>query len=190
MRVVLRELVLASFVVVLTHCGGDETSSTGGATGGAGATGDGGASAGGAAPGGNRASGGSGPSTGGRATGGGSGSAGNAGTGATANGGNSGSGSAAGAGGSSGSAGRDGGTLDASSPDACSALSTDASAFDKTCVNTIDCPGGYTCQPFNGIVLSYSCQVLCQRDCECPAGRTCQAVSDESGASWKQCNPP
>ena len=55
------------------------------------------------------------------------------------------------------------------------------------CNDDGDCLAGYTCQPFQGIVLEMSCQVLCEQTCECPAGLVCTPVADKSGAAWNQC---
>ena len=55
------------------------------------------------------------------------------------------------------------------------------------CNRDVDCPTGYTCQPFAGIVFQLSCQILCTQDCECPAGYTCDEIADKSGSTWHQC---
>ena len=51
------------------------------------------------------------------------------------------------------------------------------------CINDVDCPAGYTCQPFAGIVFQLSCQILCTQDCECPAGYTCYVHADSKVGS-------
>lgn len=70
----------------------------------------------------------------------------------------------------------------------CVPITEDASGIGSECAVDGDCPAGYTCQPFAGIVLEMSCQVLCEQTCECPAGLSCIAVADKSGASWNQCS--
>lgn len=48
---------------------------------------------------------------------------------------------------------------------------------------------GYTCQPFNGIVVSYSCQIICTEDCECPDDGTCVENGDKY-SDWMECSYP
>jgi hypothetical protein len=69
----------------------------------------------------------------------------------------------------------------------CDPLAADSSAVDQPCGDSGgDCPDGYTCQPFNGIVLQMKCEILCTEDCECPDGGTCEEFADKAGA-WTQC---
>jgi hypothetical protein len=74
--------------------------------------------------------------------------------------------------------------------DACEPLTDDPSAIGVPCGNGLMlCPPEYTCQPFAGIVLQESCQILCAQDCECPDGYTCEEVADK-GNMWMQCTAP
>jgi hypothetical protein len=52
-------------------------------------------------------------------------------------------------------------------------------------MNDGDCPSGYVCQGFSGVVFAQSCQIRCET-CTCAGGSTCTRVSDK-GASWMQC---
>ena len=69
----------------------------------------------------------------------------------------------------------------------CVPITDDPSGIGGQCNNDGDCLAGYTCQPFQGIVLEMACQVLCEQTCECPAGLVCTPVADKSGAAWNQC---
>jgi hypothetical protein len=80
----------------------------------------------------------------------------------------------------------EGSTTGGSTTEACEPITEDASGIGVDCMNDGECPEGYTCQAFEGIVLQQLCQILCTQDCECPAGLTCIEVSDKSG-SWHQC---
>lgn len=77
------------------------------------------------------------------------------------------------------------GTTDSGEP--CVPITDDPSGIGGECSNDGDCLAGYTCQPFQGIVLEMACQVLCEQTCECPAGLVCTPVADKSGAAWNQC---
>lgn len=74
-----------------------------------------------------------------------------------------------------------------STGEACQPITEDPSGIGGECINDVDCPVGYTCQPFAGIVFQLSCQILCTQDCECPAGYTCLEIADKSGSTWHQC---
>jgi hypothetical protein len=76
-------------------------------------------------------------------------------------------------------------TTDSGEP--CVPITEDASGINLECNVDGDCPAGYTCQPFQGIVFQTTCQVLCEQTCECPAGLTCNETADKSGAVWHQC---
>ena len=78
--------------------------------------------------------------------------------------------------------------MDGGAGDGCSPITNDTSKIGATCVNTNDCPVGYTCWAMSGIVVQYQCQILCGLDCHCPSGLTCQQFSDKGG-SWMQCAP-
>lgn len=71
--------------------------------------------------------------------------------------------------------------------DACMPITNDASGIAVDCVSDLDCPAGYTCQPFQGFVMQMQCQILCTDVCECPPGLLCNPVMDKSGSSWSQC---
>lgn len=81
------------------------------------------------------------------------------------------------------------GTTEGSSStgEVCQPITEDPSGIGGECINDVDCPAGYTCQPFAGIVFQLSCQILCTQDCECPAGYTCDEIADKSGSTWHQC---
>lgn len=81
------------------------------------------------------------------------------------------------------------GTTEGSSStgEVCEPITDDPSFIGGECINDVDCPDGYTCQPFAGIVFQLSCQILCMEDCECPLGYTCLEIADKSGATWHQC---
>ncbi len=76
-------------------------------------------------------------------------------------------------------------TTDSGEP--CVPITEDASAIGLECEIDADCPAGYTCQPFAGIVLSTQCEILCEQTCECPAGLSCTEITDKGGATWHQC---
>lgn len=85
----------------------------------------------------------------------------------------------------------DAGTDAASTDDAgsCPAPIDDLSGIGATCSNDGDCPTGYSCRAFSGIVLTHSCQILCDPSgCPCPDTTSCTAHSDK-GTSWSQCDP-
>ena len=69
----------------------------------------------------------------------------------------------------------------------CVPITEDPSGVGIQCESDMDCLPGYSCQPFQGIVLQTSCQVLCEQTCECPAGLACLDVADKSGMAWHQC---
>jgi hypothetical protein len=73
------------------------------------------------------------------------------------------------------------------SGEVCDPITEDASAINNACNSDLDCPADYTCQPFQGIVLQMTCQVLCEQTCQCPAGLSCIEIADKSGATWGQC---
>jgi hypothetical protein len=74
------------------------------------------------------------------------------------------------------------------SRDACGST-VDPSAIGARCTaGGGECPAGYTCHPFSGFALMYSCEILCASSCDCPTGTTCQVRSDKAG-SWMQCSP-
>jgi hypothetical protein len=83
---------------------------------------------------------------------------------------------------SEGSSSDDGGTTAA-----CQPITDDASAIGQACGDDGDCPEGYTCQGFSGIVFQQSCQILCAETCECPNGYACTFTVDKSGIPWYQC---
>ncbi|HEV8325213.1 MAG TPA: hypothetical protein VG389_26590 [Myxococcota bacterium] len=68
----------------------------------------------------------------------------------------------------------------------CTRPPIDPSSIDAMCLSDTDCPVGYVCQPFSGIILTQSCEVLCATDCDCPAGYSCMPRADKSG-SWMEC---
>lgn len=71
--------------------------------------------------------------------------------------------------------------------DACMPITDDASGQGTSCRDgATSCPAGYTCQALSGIVVSYSCQILCRETCECPTGQECLEMRDKAG-SWFQC---
>lgn len=70
----------------------------------------------------------------------------------------------------------------------CAPITDDATAIGTDCMADLDCPDGYTCQPFQGFDLQMQCQVLCEQTCECPVGFTCTETVDKTGVSWFQCN--
>lgn len=73
--------------------------------------------------------------------------------------------------------------------DACVRPSLEAEVLGSACSPSTDpCASGYTCQPFAGFVLSFSCEILCAFDCDCPSGTTCVDVRDK-GSAWRQCEP-
>lgn len=69
----------------------------------------------------------------------------------------------------------------------CMPITNDPSGIAVDCVSDLDCPAGYTCQPFEGFVFQMQCQILCMEACECPPGLMCNPIMDKSGASWSQC---
>lgn len=71
--------------------------------------------------------------------------------------------------------------------DACTRITEDTSAIGNTCSDNTDCPTGYTCRSFSGIVLQQRCEIICQQSCQCPNNYACQTASDKGG-SWMQCN--
>ncbi len=103
------------------------------------------------------------------------------GTGTTSDG--SGSGSGEGTGTSEGTGTTDGG----STTEACMPISDDPSGIGMNCVSDLDCPDGYTCQPFVGFAFMQTCQILCENDCDCPVGLTCNETVDKTGVPWYQC---
>jgi hypothetical protein len=66
-------------------------------------------------------------------------------------------------------------------------ITDDDSAIGVDCESDGDCPDGYTCQPFSGIVLQMQCQILCEEDCECPDGYSCMQIVDKTMMPWNQC---
>ncbi len=44
-----------------------------------------------------------------------------------------------------------------------------------------ECPTGYSCLPFSGVVLQQFCGIPCRSDCECPSGERCGSYSDKAG---------
>lgn len=89
--------------------------------------------------------------------------------------------------------GTDTGTSDSSgtsateSGEVCEPITEDASGIGLECENDGDCLDGYTCQAFQGIVLTRQCQILCEQTCQCPAGLGCVEIADKSGVPWHQC---
>ena len=72
---------------------------------------------------------------------------------------------------------------------ACVPITEDPSAIGMECdIKGDDCPEGYTCQGFSGVVFQSACQVICEEDCDCPEGHSCEMVQDKA-TSWMQCNP-
>ena len=78
-------------------------------------------------------------------------------------------------------------TEGSSTGEPCTPITDDPTAIGTDCENDLDCPEGYTCQPFQGFVLQMQCQILCEEHCECPMGLTCNPTVDKSGVSWSQC---
>lgn len=127
------------------------------------------------------------PGTGGSGAGGdntGAAGAGGSATGGTSTGGN------ANTGGASTGGANTGGNANTGGSSMCTPITEDASKIGTPCnPDGSGCPGGYTCQPFAGIAVTYACAILCEEDCECPAGGTCITKSDK-GSSWKECSKP
>jgi hypothetical protein len=153
--------------------------------GGSSSTGPGGGGATGAAGGGGNTGGDSGNTGGKGGSGGGSGNTGGNGgsAGSSSNTGGSGGSGGNATGGGSGNTGGSGG----SGP--CMPITQDPSKIGALCGNGVGCPTGYTCQPFNGITVTYSCAILCDEDCECPADTVCIPKRDKV-ASWMECSKP
>jgi hypothetical protein len=100
-----------------------------------------------------------------------------------------GSGGATGVGGATGAGGETGaGGATGAGGSGCTAKTMDASGIDGACQKDDDCPTAYVCQAFNGVVVTYSCQILCTTSCDCPTGHSCMTVSDQDN-SWTQCTP-
>lgn len=68
----------------------------------------------------------------------------------------------------------------------CVAITEDANAIGANCAGDTECPPGYTCQPYSGIVVQYTCQILCEKNCDCPRGHACSEIMDK-GDTWSQC---
>jgi hypothetical protein len=83
--------------------------------------------------------------------------------------------------------GTTGDTEGSSTGEPCVPITDDASAIATDCQVDADCPDGYTCQPFVGVVLQQQCQILCEATCECPMGLTCNETVDQGGVPWFQC---
>lgn len=63
----------------------------------------------------------------------------------------------------------------------------DANAIGTDCTMDADCPAGYVCQGFSGIIFTQSCQIRCDLTaCPCPGATTCRMVGDKGG-TWMQC---
>jgi len=76
---------------------------------------------------------------------------------------------------------------ESSTGDVCEPLA-DGGAIGQDCgPGGVMCPPEYTCQPFVGLVLQESCQIICTDDCECPLGMTCNMNVDKTGIPWFQC---
>lgn len=101
----------------------------------------------------------------------------------------SGTGSSDGGTGSDTGASEGGSSSDGGTTAACEPITEDASAINQDCVADGDCPDGYTCQEFNGILLQQTCQILCEETCECPDGLSCVEVEDKLMIPWHQCAP-
>ena len=71
---------------------------------------------------------------------------------------------------------------------ACTPITEDGSAVGSNCAGGQMCPDGYTCQPFNGVIVQEQCQILCEDECECPADHTCNLFIDKV-ATWMACVP-
>ena len=72
--------------------------------------------------------------------------------------------------------------------DACVPLSDDPGNIGVECNNDAECGPGYTCHPFNGFVLQFTCQILCSEDCECPNNFSCNLMADKID-QWMECQP-
>jgi hypothetical protein len=79
---------------------------------------------------------------------------------------------------------------DAPRPDGgmCNRLAENGDAIGTVCSGRGDCPEGYTCHALHGIIVTYSCQILCTRDCECPPAHVCEEHRDKAG-TWTACTP-
>lgn len=67
------------------------------------------------------------------------------------------------------------------------ACTNDTSAIGNDCTSDGDCPAGYVCQGFSGVIFTQSCQILCAPGaCPCPSGTACTTVGDKGG-TWMQC---
>ena len=44
-----------------------------------------------------------------------------------------------------------------------------------------ECPTGYSCLSFSGVVLQQFCGIPCRSDCECPSGEHCGSYADKAG---------
>lgn len=61
-------------------------------------------------------------------------------------------------------------------------------ALNQSCTGAGDCPAGFVCQSFSGVVLTQSCEIRCDDPAfTCPCGTVCQDHSDKVG-SWRQCD--
>lgn len=69
----------------------------------------------------------------------------------------------------------------------CEPINPDPTEIGMECQIDANCPMGYTCQPFSGVVLQMTCQILCEDDCECPMGLTCNETVDKTQMPWFQC---
>ena len=87
-----------------------------------------------------------------------------------------------------GSSSEGGSSSESSGTAGCEPITDDPTAIGDPCTGNGDCPAGYTCQPFSGIVPQESCQILCEQSCECPQGFQCVQVTDKSGIPWMQCS--
>lgn len=85
----------------------------------------------------------------------------------------------------------DAGPEDAGREDAggCAPATNDPSAIGSSCSpGGPSCPPPYVCDPFNGIIVTYSCQLPCAFDCDCPTGTRCTDVCDKGGCE-RFCHP-
>lgn len=76
---------------------------------------------------------------------------------------------------------------DAPAPGDAGMCAADANGIGTDCTMDADCPAGYVCQGFSGIIFTQSCQIRCDLTaCPCPGATTCQTVGDKGG-TWMQC---
>ena len=73
-------------------------------------------------------------------------------------------------------------STDSANDAGCAPLAANGDAVGTRCTSGgSECPSGYVCDALNGIVVTYSCQIRCARDCECPSGLACRPFGDKAG---------